>query len=276
MHAIPTRYAGVEFRSRLEARWAAFFDLMGWKWEYEPLDLRGYIPDFVLYLNRPLLIEVKPYVEYEEYEEATAKIDASGWEEEALIVGSRILDGGRGGYGFEEWPTLGLLRECCPAVLTGERDHCWWEEAKIFHCRKCGAPSFMHAGGSWCSRTCGCYDGDHYLGQPGDEMVVNFREAGNLVQWKGRGGRPYVPYPRDSRTVTQRLKEVSPVYPGMEEPPLEGPDLMEQRRIVAQAVAMCPDPPAGDTPYLPDECARDPLQYYNRVLAKRRKDVVET
>ena len=28
--AIPTTYAGVRFRSRLEARWAAFFDLCGW------------------------------------------------------------------------------------------------------------------------------------------------------------------------------------------------------------------------------------------------------
>ena len=28
--AIPTTYSGVVFRSRLEARWAAFFDLCGW------------------------------------------------------------------------------------------------------------------------------------------------------------------------------------------------------------------------------------------------------
>lgn len=44
----PTTYADVRFRSRLEARWAAFFDLAGWKWEYEPLDLKGWVPDFVL------------------------------------------------------------------------------------------------------------------------------------------------------------------------------------------------------------------------------------
>jgi hypothetical protein len=46
--AIPTTYAGVNFRSRLEARWAAFFDLCGWKWEYEPFDLEGWAPDFLL------------------------------------------------------------------------------------------------------------------------------------------------------------------------------------------------------------------------------------
>jgi hypothetical protein len=44
--SIPTRYRGTEFRSRLEARWAAFADLVGWKWRYEPIDLNGWIPDF--------------------------------------------------------------------------------------------------------------------------------------------------------------------------------------------------------------------------------------
>jgi hypothetical protein len=50
--AIPTTYAGVRFRSRLEARWAATFDLLGWEWAYEPYDLNGWIPDFVLTLPK--------------------------------------------------------------------------------------------------------------------------------------------------------------------------------------------------------------------------------
>jgi hypothetical protein len=33
---IETRYAGCRFRSRLEARWAVFFDTLGIAWEYEP------------------------------------------------------------------------------------------------------------------------------------------------------------------------------------------------------------------------------------------------
>lgn len=49
--AHPTQYAGVNFRSRLEARWAAFFDLRGWRWEYEPIDLQGWVPDFRLTLS---------------------------------------------------------------------------------------------------------------------------------------------------------------------------------------------------------------------------------
>lgn len=31
-----TEYNGYRFRSRLEARWAVFFDVLGIKYEYEP------------------------------------------------------------------------------------------------------------------------------------------------------------------------------------------------------------------------------------------------
>jgi hypothetical protein len=59
--ARPTRYAGVEFRSRLEARWAAFFDLCKLRWDYEPIDLHGWTPDFTI--ETPyckVFVEVKP------------------------------------------------------------------------------------------------------------------------------------------------------------------------------------------------------------------------
>ena len=61
--AIPTTYAGVNFRSRLEARWAAFFDLCGWEWEYEPrFDfITGWLPDFMIKTSAcHVLAEVKP------------------------------------------------------------------------------------------------------------------------------------------------------------------------------------------------------------------------
>jgi len=59
--AIPTAYRGVNFRSRLEARWAAFFDNLNRKWDYEPIDLDGWIPDFVLHgAKEKVLVEVKP------------------------------------------------------------------------------------------------------------------------------------------------------------------------------------------------------------------------
>lgn len=52
--AIETVYKGYRFRSRLEARWAVFFDAIGVKWEYEPqgFDLGEglyYLPDFLLH-----------------------------------------------------------------------------------------------------------------------------------------------------------------------------------------------------------------------------------
>ena len=56
--ASQTVYAGVTFRSRLEATWASFFDLTGITWEYEPFALSGWIPDFRLF--RRFLCEVKP------------------------------------------------------------------------------------------------------------------------------------------------------------------------------------------------------------------------
>ncbi len=40
--AIETRYAGCHFRSRLEARWAVFFDHLGVEWQYEP---QGFVWD---------------------------------------------------------------------------------------------------------------------------------------------------------------------------------------------------------------------------------------
>lgn len=32
---IPTVYKGIEYRSMLEARWAAFFDRIGWEHTYD-------------------------------------------------------------------------------------------------------------------------------------------------------------------------------------------------------------------------------------------------
>lgn len=64
--AIETIYRGYRFRSRLEARWAVFFDGMGIEYEYEPegFDLGSagwYLPDFWLpTFNGGIYCEVKP------------------------------------------------------------------------------------------------------------------------------------------------------------------------------------------------------------------------
>lgn len=52
MKAIETQYKGYRFRSRLEARWAVFFDALRLPWQYEPegfeLPSGRYLPDFFL------------------------------------------------------------------------------------------------------------------------------------------------------------------------------------------------------------------------------------
>lgn len=52
MNAIETRYAGCRFRSRLEARWAVFFDALDTRWIYEGEGFQfgkdRYLPDFYI------------------------------------------------------------------------------------------------------------------------------------------------------------------------------------------------------------------------------------
>lgn len=62
--AIPTQYHGYKFRSRLEARFAVFFDALNQGFRYEPEGYnleRGlnYLPDF--FLDAGYFVEIKPY-----------------------------------------------------------------------------------------------------------------------------------------------------------------------------------------------------------------------
>jgi len=61
--AIETTYQGYKFRSRLEARWAVFFDAMNWEWQYEKegfiLPSGWYLPDFWIETIN-MWAEVKP------------------------------------------------------------------------------------------------------------------------------------------------------------------------------------------------------------------------
>lgn len=63
--AKPTKYGGRLMRSRLEAKWASFFDIVGWQWTYEPRRVDGWLPDFELHpqaSERSILVEVKPII----------------------------------------------------------------------------------------------------------------------------------------------------------------------------------------------------------------------
>ena len=64
LRPIDTDYKGYRFRSRLEARWAVFFDAMDVKYDYEPEgfqvgDSDAYLPDFYLPDLRTY-VEIKP------------------------------------------------------------------------------------------------------------------------------------------------------------------------------------------------------------------------
>jgi hypothetical protein len=67
MKPIQTSYKGYRFRSRTEARWAVFFDAIGFRWEFEAQgyvlpDGTCYLPDFKLLFPDDTVVfcEVKP------------------------------------------------------------------------------------------------------------------------------------------------------------------------------------------------------------------------
>ena len=203
--AIPTTYAGVNFRSRLEARWAAFFDLCGWKWDYEPFDLDGWAPDFLLKGKIKALIEVKPIDfrgdDRQLYRQAKAgaskafgvsipRPNGALPEYEAIVIGN-------GPFETDWWArwSLGVLaaprhewdeveRELHADHLT---DTTFGSDVADLYFGTSGEPRLDYAAryGSYQYRIGGQHDGDHHLREIGDTTPERlWREAGNVVQWK--------------------------------------------------------------------------------------------
>lgn len=172
---IPTTYRGISFRSRLESRWAAFFDSLKWPWTYEPIDLAGYIPDFILSFEAgPLLVEVKPATAPDEFVAHRARVETSGWTGEALLVGVSL-------WGLDEAnPRIGEIGRPLPTPWGTEWE---WGEARLFRCLSCGGVSLLDADASWHCRACGT--ADRHLGtcQP-HELEQLWSSAGNRVQWR--------------------------------------------------------------------------------------------
>lgn len=66
--ARPTTYRGIEMRSRLEAKFAAYLDDQGYLWHYEPRAYAGnggqYLPDFeIATVPDRTFVEVRPTLE---------------------------------------------------------------------------------------------------------------------------------------------------------------------------------------------------------------------
>jgi hypothetical protein len=137
--AIQTRYGNRHFRSRLEARWAVFFDKAGVKWDYEPegflLPSGPYLPDFYVRnaegdSRYDQYLEIKPSsISPEEQATAEQKLrelcDMTG-KEALLVIGSpedNVRDEGfpagavsvRLGQGFVFRESIGEYR-CEPKI----------------------------------------------------------------------------------------------------------------------------------------------------------------
>ncbi len=133
--AKPTRYNGVECRSRLEARWAAFFDLCRWRWDYEPIDLQGWSPDFLIHAPTcKVLVEVKPV------DADQCKIDPSYQKAKAHWQKSQVLLLGLAPRDAAGAMSIGILLDA-PFGATYE-----WADLHEFFCRSDALEVWREAG----------------------------------------------------------------------------------------------------------------------------------
>jgi hypothetical protein len=190
---IQTLYKGTRYRSRLEARWAAFFDSLGWEAHYEPFDLDGWIPDFIVrgrsfwrdevgFLTskvEPVVVEVKPVEEPNDpvFKQTVEKIERSRWRGEALIVSY-----------FLPLPNIGWMREECACFNITDPciPRCWnWGDASFQTTERHQAiAGFCSAIGSYHDRISGYYPGGQLGADDAEEIEKLWRLAGNTVQWR--------------------------------------------------------------------------------------------
>lgn len=179
--AIPTKYNGRQYRSRLEARWAAFFDLLGWRCEYEPMDLGSWSPDFLLQgCDNPILCEVKPIAEIDEDVCRKMAVAAS----EARFKGELLLLGLSPFVLTEGW--LGWLDDCCDwDGPDGQRPPCFGTFGPCIFVKPPNVVAdFGHYYNSYHGRITGIYDGDYYTGDISRHGISEIWSAAtNSAQW---------------------------------------------------------------------------------------------
>ncbi len=149
--AIPRRYRGVEFRSTLEADWAATLDALDLDWEYEPTTFtlpsgQRYLPDFHL----PQIgtwIEVKgtgvPRVEKARELAGMLTCHCSGRNCECEWYGGQVVLIGHpsGRADFKRFGTLDWHDALNGNALLGKCKHCgkhsWVRPRIALSCRHC-------------------------------------------------------------------------------------------------------------------------------------------
>jgi hypothetical protein len=184
--AKPTRYADTCFRSRLEARWAAMFDLLRWPYVYEPFDLGYWSPDFLVLGAHNVLVEVKPILSFSQEVAAKMEENLARWLAESgeqRSVEPLLL----GACPFVEHDSS-LCMGWCAEVYDGGF---WWEGAipgLWSNANPDGRFGYCHALGGFHDRITGGYDGGSHGGDDYREHVDAFKSlwarAGNLTQWK--------------------------------------------------------------------------------------------
>lgn len=140
--AKPTEYAGVTFRSRLEAGWASTLDHYGIRWEYEPETVRlssgkGYLPDFRL-PDLATVIEAKgPHMQRIDKVREYAK---ENFPQVVVLIGYPPAQRTLSPYAWENYMQWGdalgvnaLFTECLEC-----RAKQWCRPRYSMCCRKCG------------------------------------------------------------------------------------------------------------------------------------------
>ena len=195
LSAIPTTYNNVNFRSRLESRWAALLDDLGIEWEYEAFDFRGAIPDMWLPDCR-VLAEIKPTTDFAELAHRRDWLHATAreWILDGLIVLKHKME-------MSDMIPLSAIDRTLEDISRVERgeDALYGRRAVAL-----GARPFLDQ-----SRDAATLDGQHYLVQcehhvgirrldepclmcletstkfiSGSEMMQAWRRAGSITQWK--------------------------------------------------------------------------------------------
>ncbi len=161
MKAIETVYKGYKFRSRLESRWAVFFDSLNIPWVYEPegIEINGikYLPDFYL-PDCKQFFEVKGVMSNDDERKINALMDAGysvtiGYDDGHFIACD---------YWGEDNDTIQDIYSL--AYNNG---------SALCHCKECGKYWFMGFGGIWHCQCCGVYDGDHHYEVVKDSMCID-------------------------------------------------------------------------------------------------------
>jgi hypothetical protein len=150
-----------------------FFGLVGWPYEYEPFQLPGWIPDFLLLGLTPVLVEVKPVYTFPPF--VVEKVEAAHPPHEVLILGCTLPARPMGQEGVVSPNVLGWLAE-----RSGDDDHVhlWWSDALLGK-TPAGSVGVRHREGSGFDRI----SGEELVRVGPARIQMAWSEAGNQVQW---------------------------------------------------------------------------------------------